>query len=78
MLTMVTCLTVSGRQIMIEFADKYITDCDLRFLPLKTQCIIGLFGKCHLEPEWRRGGVTLTQTNIINYLGVTLSHSKPH
>ena len=50
----------------------------LRFNPSKTECTI--FGKCHLDPppEWRLGRTHLVQTSSVNYLGVTLSHCKPH
>ena len=73
-----TSLTATGLQTMINVADKYITDHGLRFNPSKTECTI--FGKCHLDPppEWRLCGTHLVQTNSVNYLGVTLSHCKPH
>ena len=75
---LLTSLTATGLQTMISVADKYITDHGLRFNPSKTECKI--FGKCHLDPppEWRLGGTHLVQTNSVNYLGVTLSHCKPH
>ena len=75
---MLTSLTATGRQTMINVADKYITDHGLRFIPSKTECTI--LGKCHLDPplEWRLGGTHLVQTNSVNYLGVTLSQCKPH
>ena len=75
---LLTSLTATGLQTMINVADKYITDHGLRFNPSKTECTI--FGKCHLDPppEWRLGGTHLVQTNSVNYLGVTLSHCKPH
>ena len=75
---MLTSLTATGLQTMINVADKYITDHGLRSNPSKTECTI--FGKCHLDPppEWRLGDTHLVQTNIVNYLGVTLSHYKPH
>ena len=75
---LLTSLTATGLQTMINVADKYITDHGLRFNPSKTECTI--FDKCHLDPppEWRLGGTHLLQTNSVNYLGVTLSHWKPH
>ena len=75
---LLTSLTATGLQTMINVADKYITDHGLRFNPSKTECKI--FGKCHLDPppEWRLGGTHLVQTDSVNYLGVTLSHCKPH
>ena len=49
---LLTSLTVSGLQIMICVANKYIRDNGLKFNPLKTECVI--FGKCTLDPhpEW--------------------------
>ena len=69
---MLTSLTATGLQTMINVADKYITDHGLKFNPSKSECTI--FGKGHLDPppEWRLGGTHLVQTNSVNYLGVTL------
>ena len=68
-----TSVTANGLQTMIEVAYKYITDHGLKFNPSKTECAI--IGKCH---EWSLGDIKLSQTNSVNYSGVTLSHSKPH
>lgn len=75
---MLASLTVTGLQKMINLADRYITQCGLRFNPSKTDCV--MFGQCSLEPrpEWRLNGVKLTESESVNYLGVTLSHSKPN
>ena len=45
---LLTSLSATGLQTMINVADKYITDHGLRFNPSKTECTI--FGKCHLDP----------------------------
>jgi hypothetical protein len=53
-------------------------DHDLRFNPLKTECVI--CGKSTLEPhpEWSLNGVRLTESEYVKYLEVMLSSSKPN
>ncbi len=75
---LICSLTVSGLQKLIDIANMYITSHGLSFNPSKTECII--FGDCYFKsrPSWVLEGVTLTESNFINYLGVTLSHVKPN
>ena len=51
---LLTSLTATGLQTMINVADKYITDHGLRFNPSKTECTI--FDKCHLSTTWMETG----------------------
>ena len=50
---LLTSLTATGLQNMINVADNYITGHDLRFNSSKIECTI--FDKCQLDPppEWR-------------------------
>ena len=75
---MLTSLTLSGLQHLIEVADKYITNHGLRFNPSKTECTI--FDNCNLNPhpEWMLNTVKLKESDSVNYLGVSLSHAKPN
>jgi hypothetical protein len=46
---LLTSLTATGLQCLINVANKYITKHGLRFHPDKTEC--SMFGPCHLEPR---------------------------
>ena len=73
---MLTSLTVTGLQKIIDLANRYITDHGLKFNPNKTECAI--FGKDMLypHPEWVLNGVMLNENDKVTYLGVTLSNNK--
>ena len=62
---------------MIDIAQMYISSHGLAFNPSKTECAI--FGNCYFKsrPSWYLGGVSLSEHDYINYLGITLSHTKP-
>ena len=59
---------------MINLADQYISDHDLRFSPLKTECVS--FGQNYFvsSPAWSSNGVELVKSASIKYLGVTLAN----
>ncbi len=69
---LICSLTVSGLQKLIDIANMYITSHGLSFNPSKTECII--FGNCYFKsrPSWVLEGVTLTESDFINYFGVIL------
>jgi len=46
---MLASLTCSSLQHIIDVANRYITEHDLRFNPFKTECTI--FGNCNLAPR---------------------------
>ena len=74
---LICSLTVTGLQKMIDIAQMYISSHGLAFNPSKTECVI--FGNCYFKsrPSWYLGGVSLSEHDYINYLGITLSHTKP-
>ena len=63
---------------IINIAQMYISSHGLAFSPSKTECVI--FGKCYFKsrPLWYTDGVSLSEHDYINYLGITLSHAKPN
>ena len=69
---LLTSLTTSGLQQLIDAANLYISSHGLRFNPAKTVC--ATFGKSVLvdTPTWYLDGTELQQANSINYLGVSL------
>jgi len=73
-----TSLTLSRLQHIIDVANKYITEHGSWFNPSKTECTI--FVNCNLapHPQWMLNGATLKESDSVNYLGVTLSHDKPN
>ena len=75
---LVTSLTVSGLQNLIDVANQYVVNHGLRFNPSKTECTI--FGQCYLQPrpQWSLNNEILTECDTVKYLGVDLSCIKPH
>ena len=74
---LLTSLTATGLQRMIDYCSTYITSHGLRFNPQKTECVV--FGECSLEPHptWALDGVLLNEVDNVKYLGVTLSRNNP-
>lgn len=70
---MLTSLTATGLQALINSASKYITDHGLRFNPSKTTCTT--FGTNHLQPrpKWFINNSLLSVTESTTYLGTVLS-----
>ena len=73
---LLTSLTVSGLQNLINIANMYIVDHGLRFNPSKTECSI--FGPCYFDPhpQWKLNDTILSENDHVKYLGVILSHTK--
>lgn len=71
---LLTSVTVTGLQMLIDHSNNYITKHGLRFNPGKTQCIS--FGKSTLiNRKWTLNNEELKQVKAISYLGITLSNS---
>ena len=72
---LLTSLTVTGLQSLIDRADAYITGHGLRFNPLKTNCVT--YGQTFFEktPTWFLGSDALCSTDRISYLGAVLSNA---
>ena len=66
-------LTVTGLQMLIDNAVKYVTSHGLRFNPMKTSCLIK--GGCPFadNPIWYIGENRLRVEDQIDYLGVAIS-----
>ncbi len=76
---MLTSLTASGLQVLIDVANRYITEHGLRFNPSKTTCTT--FGSNYLQPlpSWHIMNTILAETDSVTYLGTILSNSTtPH
>ncbi len=76
---MLTSLTSTGLQVLIDTANRYITEHGLRFNPNKTTCTT--FGTNYLQPSpiWHILNTPLTETDHVTYLGTILSNSTaPH
>ena len=71
---LLTSLTVTGLQKLIEVSNNYIIDHGLSFNPTKTKCIT--LGKCHLQstPLLELNGSQLKMYDSIDYLGAILSN----
>ena len=75
---MLTSLTSTGLQSLINAANKYISSHGLKFNPNKTTCTT--FGTNHLTPlpTWHICHNILTETKQVTYLGTVLSNdAKP-
>lgn len=70
---MLTSLSASGLQQLIDCANVYIVSHGLKFNESKTQCIT--FGKSPLRPlpTWTMNDSTLQEVDSINYLGAVLT-----
>ena len=76
---MLTSLTSTGLQSLINAANKYISSHGLKFNPNKTTCTT--FGTNHLTslPTWHICHNILTETKQVTYLGTVLSNDVfPH
>ena len=74
-----TSLTVTGLQSLIEVSRDYITSHDLSFNPSKTTCTT--FGTTHqvVKPTWILNGIKLKQDDAVSYLGTRLpNHARDH
>ena len=69
----ISSLSISGLQDMINAAKSYIVEHGLNFNPTKTIC--KTFGTCNFEnaPKWYLNGSLLHSDNFITYLGTTLT-----
>ena len=69
-----TSLTVTGLQSLIDVSRDYITSHGLNFNPSKTTCTT--FGTTHqaVKPTWNLNGVKLKQDDAVTYLGTRLSN----
>ena len=74
-----TSITVTGLQSLIDASRDYITSHGLNFNPSKTTCTT--FGTTHqvVKPTWILNGTKLKQDNAVTYLGTRLSnHTHDH
>ncbi len=71
---MLTSLTNTGLQYLIDIANTYITSHGLRFNPSKTICTS--FGSCQLvnPPSWNLNNTMLKISEEVTYLGTVLSN----
>ena len=69
-----TSLTVTGSQSLIDVSRDYITSHGLNFNPSKTTCTT--FGTTHqvVKPTWILNGIKLKQDDAATYLGTRLSN----
>ena len=69
-----TSLTITGLQSLINISRNYITSHGLNFNPSKTTCTT--FGTTHqvVNPTWSLNGVKLKQDESVTYLGTRLSN----
>ena len=69
-----TSLTVTGLQSLINVSRDYITSHGLNFNPSKTTCTT--FGTTHqvVKPTWILNGTKLKQDDAVTYLGTRLSN----
>ena len=69
-----TSLTVTGLQSLIDVSRDYITAHGLNFNPSKTTCTT--FGTTHqvVKPTWNLNEVNLKQDDAVTYLGTRLSN----
>ena len=69
-----TSLTVTGLQSLIDVSRDYITPHGLNFNPSKTTCTT--FGTTHqaVKPTWNLNGVKVKQDHAVTYLGTRLSN----
>ena len=69
-----TSLTITGPQSLINISRNYITSHGLNFNPSKTTCTT--FGTTHqvVNPTWSLNGVKLKQDESVTYLGTRLSN----
>ena len=70
-----TSLSVTGLQTLINTASRYIVSHGLNFNPTKTICTT--FGRCTLanSPHWQLNGSILRDEPNVNYLGTVLSNN---
>lgn len=70
---LLTSLTATGLQTLINVANEYVTEHGLTFNPIKTKC--ASFGNCTLQPHptWSLNDVRMSENNSIEYLGVVLN-----
>ena len=75
---LLSSLTMSGLQRLIDFANSYIVQHGLSFNPNKTTCVT--FGKTSLQrQEWYLGNIKLTEAEQVKHLGVILcNNNKSH
>ena len=77
--SILTSLTVTGLQLLIDVSRDYITSHGLNFNPSKTTCTT--FGTTHqvVKPTWILNGTKLKQDDAVTYLGTRLSnHARNH
>ena len=69
-----TSLTVTGLQSLIDVSRDYITAHGLNFNPSNTTCTT--FGTTHQEvkPTWNLNGMKLVEDDAVTYLGTRLSN----
>ena len=74
---LLTSLTVTGLQKLIDLANNRLSDIGLNFNVEKTSCVI--FGKNFLlNPRWTLNNSVITVKDKIDYLGATLNDSDVH
>ena len=72
---LLSSLTVTGQQQLLDIANEYITDHGLLFNPDKTVCMIYGNNPFTEQPRWHMNNTSLKQENSMKYLGTTFGDS---